>query len=77
MVKIWHEIQWGPINPDGGSTFDVSRQLAERREACLLHLLPRQRVRWLIGRGEACLLLLIVYWFIGPHCILCQILTID
>ncbi len=20
MVKIWHEIQWGPINPDGGST---------------------------------------------------------
>ena len=25
--------------------FDVSRQLAERREACLLRLLPRQRVR--------------------------------
>ena len=27
------------------NNFDVSRQLAERREACLLHLLPRQRVR--------------------------------
>ena len=23
MVKIWHEIQWGPINQDGGSTFIV------------------------------------------------------
>ena len=20
IVKIWHEIQWGPINQDGGST---------------------------------------------------------
>ena len=59
-------------------TFDVSRQLAEQGEACLLHRLPRPWVRWLAGRGEACLLLLIVlYWFIGPHCILCQILTID
>ena len=27
------------------NNFDVSRQLAERREACLLRLLPRQRVR--------------------------------
>ena len=27
------------------NNFDVSRQLAERREACLLCLLPRQRVR--------------------------------
>ena len=26
------------------NNFDVSRQLAERREACLLRLLPRQRV---------------------------------
>ena len=57
--------------------FDVSRQLAERGEACLLRRLPRPRARWLAGRGEACLLLLILYWFIGPHCILCQILTID
>ena len=27
------------------NNFDVSRQLIERREACLLRLLPRQRVR--------------------------------
>ena len=27
------------------NNFDVSRQLAERREACLLRHLPRQRVR--------------------------------
>ena len=27
------------------TTFDVSHQLVERREACLLHLLPRQRMR--------------------------------
>ena len=27
------------------NNFDVSRQLAERREACLLRLLPRQCVR--------------------------------
>ena len=27
------------------NNFDVSRQLAERREACLVCLLPRQRVR--------------------------------
>ena len=27
------------------NNFDVSHLLAERREACLLHLLPRQRVR--------------------------------
>ena len=27
------------------NNFDVSRQLAERREACLLCLLPRQHVR--------------------------------
>ena len=27
------------------NNFDVSRQLTERREACLLRLLPRQRVR--------------------------------
>ena len=20
MVKIWHETQWGPVNPDGGSS---------------------------------------------------------
>ena len=58
-------------------TFDVSRQLVERGEACLLRRLLRPRAQWLAGRGEACLLLLIVYWFIGPHCILCQILTID
>ena len=38
------------------STFDVSRQLAEQGEACLLCRLPRSWVRWLIGRGEACLL---------------------
>ena len=28
-------------------TFDVSHQLAEQGEACLLHPLPRPRVRWL------------------------------
>ena len=27
------------------NNFDMSRQLAERREACLLRLLPRQRMR--------------------------------
>ena len=55
----------------------MSRQLAEQGEACLVCRLPRPRARWLAGRGGACLLLLIVYWFIGPHCILCEILTID
>ena len=55
----------------------MSRQLAERGEACLLRRLPRPRARWLARRGEACLLLLIVYWFIGPHYILFLILTID
>ena len=34
------------------STFDVSRQLAERGEACLVRPLPRPRARWLAGRGE-------------------------
>jgi hypothetical protein len=29
------------------TTFDVSRQLAERGEACLVCPLPRPRVRWL------------------------------
>ena len=38
-------------------TFDVSRQLTERGEACLVCRLPRPRARWLAGRGEACLLL--------------------
>ena len=37
-------------------TFDVSRQLAERGEACLVRRLPCPRARWLAGRGEACLL---------------------
>ena len=49
MVKIWQEIQWGPINPDGGSTFDVSLQLAEQGEAFLVRRLPRPRVWWLAG----------------------------
>ena len=49
MVKIWHEIQWKLINPDGGSTFDVSRQLVERGEACLGRRLPRPRARWIAG----------------------------
>ena len=29
--------------------FDVSRQLAERGEACLVRRLPRPRARWLAG----------------------------
>jgi hypothetical protein len=29
------------------TTFDVSRQLAERGEACLVRPLPRPRARWL------------------------------
>ena len=37
-------------------TFDVSRQLAKRGEACLVRRLPRPRARGLAGRGEACLL---------------------
>ena len=35
------------------NNFDVSRQLAERREACLVCRLPRPRERWLAGWGEA------------------------
>ena len=31
------------------STFDVSRQLTERGEACLVRRLPRPRARWLAG----------------------------
>ena len=31
------------------STFDVSRQLVERGEACLVRHLPRPRARWLTG----------------------------
>ena len=30
-------------------TFDVSRQLAERGEACLVRRLPHPRARWLAG----------------------------
>ena len=41
---------WGLSKRQGSihwSTFDVSRQLAERGEACLVRRLPRPRVRWL------------------------------
>ena len=31
------------------STFDVSRQRAKRREACLVRRLPHPRARWLTG----------------------------
>ena len=31
------------------NNFDVSHQLAERGEACLVRRLPRPRARWLAG----------------------------
>ena len=34
----------------------MSRQLAEREEACLVRRLPRPRAWWIAGRGETCLL---------------------
>ena len=42
------------------STFDVSRQLAERGEACLVRHLPRPLARCLTGWGEACLRVVVV-----------------
>ena len=34
--QIWHEIQWGPINPDGGSRvqYGYSKNTRTMREAC-------------------------------------------
>ena len=46
---------WGLPQRQGSihqSTFDVSRQLTERGEACLVRRLPHPCARWLAGRGE-------------------------
>ena len=46
---------WGLPQRQGSihwSTFDVSHQLVERGEACLVRPLPRPCARWLAGRGE-------------------------
>ena len=50
---------------------------SQNKEKLAYYAVSPAHGRWLAGQGEACLLLLIVYWFIGPHYILFLILTID
>ena len=60
---------WGLPQRQGSihwSTFDVSRQLIEQGEACLVRRIPRPRAWWFAGRDEACLLVVVLLYALRP-----------